>query len=86
MINNGARRWRKELQLIKRQPVTARGCSSPAAQNWPLPGSFVASFLARLLDGPSASSRAACSSLRQTSLALRAHTTGSSSNPAAPAV
>jgi len=45
--------------------------SLPAAQNWPLSCSVgVASFLARLLDGPSASSRAACSSLRHTSLAL----------------
>jgi len=56
---------------MSKMKIHAHGRSSPAAQNWPLSCSVGgASFLARLLDGPSACSRAACSSLRHTSLAL----------------
>ena len=54
----------------QQQRGRAQGRSAPAAQNWPPSWSRVASFLARLLEGPSASSRAACSSPRHTSLAL----------------
>jgi hypothetical protein len=54
----------------------ATGACSPAAQYWlfvrrPLvTDSFASSFFARLLDGPSASNRIACSSLKHASRAL----------------